>query len=112
VLKHGRVPRHEGRCRKSEHLPEGKIPRHDREDDTQRIKSHERLRTADADCPSCKKALPILCEVVTVKGTLVDFRSSFRERLTHFRRHQLGEFVTPAAEHLRRPPHKGSPFGE
>jgi hypothetical protein len=89
-----------------------KIPRHDSKDDTQWIKGYECLRTADVDLPSCQKAFPILCEVVTVKGTLVDFRSSFRERLTHFRRHQLGEFVTPAAEHLRRPPHQACPFGK
>src|SRR5450631_716011 len=112
VLEHSRVAGHEGGCSKSEHLPEGKIPRHDSKDDTQWIKGYERLRTADVDLPSCQKAFPILCEVVTVKGRLGDLRSSFRERLTHFRRHQLDEFIRPAAEQLRRPPHQACPFGE
>jgi hypothetical protein len=112
VLEHSRVPRHEGRCGEPEHLPEWKIPGHDRQDDTQGIIGHERLRTADVDLSSCEKVLCIFSKIVTVKGTLLDFVASFLEGLTHFRRHQLGKYVLPAPEHARRRLHQARAMGK
>src|SRR5439155_721296 len=104
MLQDPRIARDERRGGEAEDLPEGKVPRHDREHGTERVE-------ADV-APACvgpaglrgEELLGVLGVIVAAPGALLDLRLALRDRLSHLERHGAGVRGLLRAQHARRIP--------
>jgi hypothetical protein len=101
VLQHHGVARHERRQRRAQHLPEGKIPRHDGK---QRAERHIR----DMARAGVSLHLLVLQEVASPQRVvfageraLFDFCAPLAHGFAHFLRHQASVGVAALAQKLR-----------
>ena len=106
------VPGHQRGRRKSKDLPEGKVPRHDREDRTQRLEALLRAARVGRDGLRSEVTLGVLDVVATPGGALLDLAHSGLAQLAHLQRHQAGERILPLLEQHGSAGHALGPIGK
>ena len=100
MLQEHAVARHQRWGRSADHLPEGEVPRHDRENDTERIIGDERFFAAEVDGLVQKIFLRVVGEPVAVEGAFPDLGKTVGQRLSHLFGHQSREFAFARAKDL------------
>ena len=112
MLQQPDVPGHERRRGESEDLPEGKIPRHHRQDDTERLVEHEAFAVLRANVALGQVRFGILCVVPARGRALGRLFHSGPNGLAHLQGHQATELRTPRLEQVGRFHHDRGPLGE
>ncbi len=112
VFEHRRIARHQGGGGEAEHLPEGEIPRHHRQDHPQGIEGHKRLGAAQVHRPPGQIGLGVVGEMIAAHGALFDLGQALGEGLAHLGGHQGGELVLAAAQHRGGGLHQPGALGE
>jgi hypothetical protein len=87
------IARHQRRSNESKHLPEGKIPGHDRKNGTKGLIPDEAVLGTSFDHFVRQKALGIFGIVLAARRTLRRFSDSRTESLAHFKGHQPPTFL-------------------
>ena len=97
---HG-VPGHKGWDCKTKHLPEGKVPRHDSQNDPQRIKPNITFAGITANPLNMEKGLGMLPKVIARQGTLVNLGPCLMNRFAHLHGDGAGQILLFLAEAVR-----------
>ena len=84
MFEYSRIPCHECRCGKAEHLPIGKIPGHDRQNHPQGMEGDIALRRICRDMLLSQEFLSMLSKIIAVPGTFFDLGLGFSDRFAHF----------------------------
>src|SRR5581483_3383959 len=90
VLQDGRVAGHERRSREAEYLPEGEVPGHDRQNDTERLEADVALACIGGDGDTAQEALSLVGKVVAVPGAFGNLGLGLDDRLAHLGGDQSG----------------------
>ena len=90
VLEDAGVAGHQRRRGEAEHLPEGEVPRHDREHDAERIEADVARRASVSRGCVGEEALRVLGVVVAGPGALLDLGLGLDDRLAHLEGHGDG----------------------
>ena len=106
------IARHQRGRDKTEDLPEGKIPRHDRENRTKRLIMDVALRGRSLNCFIGQKALCVLCIVAAGPCAFNRLLNCRTQRLPHFHRHQPPKLFFLALQNFSRVHHPASTLGE
>src|SRR5262249_7633946 len=114
VLEHATIARHQMRRRKPQHLPEWEIPRHDRQNDAEWIKGHERPGRRLGPCMTgahvawnrLQKSLGVFSKVFACERALLELGQRVGYTLAHLVGHQFGIAITVPADDLCRPHHQ------
>ena len=101
VLEDPGIACHEPGRQKSEDLPEGEVPRHHCQDDSERLVVEVTLGAFGRDENVGQHAFGLVGVVVADPGALLDLGPAGGHRLSHLDRHQAGEFVLPCFEAFR-----------
>src|SRR5205085_4374527 len=105
VLEDADVSGHQRRRGKSKDLPERKIPRHDGEYDTERLKRHPACATFHLHWLIGEKSLGVLSIVGARRSALLRLGHRGPEWLSHLQRHQPPELPTICIENRGGPAH-------
>ncbi len=99
VLEQARVAGHQRRGGEAEHLPEGEVPGHHRQHETERLEGHVAPRgVRSARARAARKRSRVLGVVVAAAGALVGLGAALGQRLAHLERHQARQLVPPLAQ--------------
>ncbi len=101
MLENARIPSHEGRCREPKYLPEREIPRHDRQNDSDRLERNPALATLHLHRLVGEKALGVFRVVPTGCRALLGLSDARSNRLSHFQRHQPSELAAFGVQNRR-----------
>ena len=93
VFEQADVSGHQRRRRKTEHLPERKIPRHDGEDWSERLITNETSRRAGLRRLVFQKSFCVLGVESATARAFLDFFNGSAQELSHFERDDAREFV-------------------
>jgi hypothetical protein len=83
MLQNASVSCHEGRCGEAEHLPEGKVPGHDGEDDPEGTVRHITLGAVGLDLDVGEDRFGVLGVVAAGPGAFVDLCTTLANRFAH-----------------------------
>ena len=109
------IARHQCGRRKAKHLPEWKIPRHNRQHSTQRLKSHPTSTAFHIDVSVREKSLGVVGVVAAGRRAFLCLGDSSLDGLPHLERHQATELAALRIEnscglaHATRAIGEGSP---
>ena len=112
MLQERPVARHQRRRGETEQLPEGKIPRHHREDDSDRIEGDEGFSLTRVDRLVREIAFRMIGKPVAIECAFLDFGPSLIERLAHLLCHQGRKFVLAGAQDFSGLPDNRRALGE
>src|SRR5262249_26342244 len=85
MFENGSVACHQCRSGKAEDLPVGKVPGHDRQNDTQRTEGDVALSGVGDNFFISKEAFGIVSKKVAVPGAFFDFGLGLCDRFAHFK---------------------------
>ena len=102
MLEHADISGHQRRRGEPKHLPERKIPGHDGEHDTERLKRHPRLAPAIWTGSSARKRSRIFGVIAAARRALLGLRDRCLERLPHLEGHQPSQLTAFRFENVRR----------
>ena len=91
VFQQADIARHQGRAKKPEDLPEGKVPRHDREYDAQRIPAHVAVVAFGRDGLFLQNACGVIGVVAAADGAFEHFAAGGEQRFAHLGGEQGGK---------------------
>ena len=111
MLEQRGVAGQQGRCREAEHLPERKVPRHDRQHGAERLVGDDAPRGVGRHVLGGEEARTVFRVVLARPGALFDLRQALCQRLAHLVRHQHGKVARPAAKLPRDAGQQGGPLG-
>ena len=112
MLEQPDIARHQRRCRKPNHLPERKIPRHHRENRPDRQIADEALLRPRLHRLVGHEALSVLGIVAAGGGALNRFRHGGLVGLAHFECHQVRELLLVALQDFGRLQHAPGAHGK
>ena len=112
MLQHGRVAGHEGRSSETNDLPEGEVPRHDREDHAEWLERHKAPPRVRLDRLIREVLDRVLRVMVATHRALLYLSASLGDRLSHLLRDQPRVAVRALAQELGEPPHAAAALGD
>ena len=112
MLQKADISGHQARSDEAKHLPEGEIPRHDRQNHTERLVSNETFLCRRFDDLVGQESLCVFRVIAAHPGALGGLGHGRLERLPHFRGHQPPKRCFFGFENLARPAHHPPAFGE
>ena len=112
VLEDGGVARHEGRRGEAEDLPVGEVPRHDGEDDAERLVGDVAGGGVGDDRLVGEEVFGVLGVEVAVPGAFLDFGLALGDGLAHFEGGDAREVGFALAEGARDSVEGGGTLGE
>ena len=95
VLEQSGISGHQGRRREAEHLPEGEIPRHDRQHDPDRIEAQVAQHGLGLHPFGRQEVFCVIGIIAAQPGTFGDLAARFGNGFSHFQRDEAGEFFLP-----------------
>ena len=112
VFQNRRIPGHQGRSRKSKHLPEREIPWHDRENDAQGFKNNLARHRPGLDRLGIEKGPGVIGVILQHPGAFPGLGTTLCNRLAHFQGHEFGERLLLITKDCRGPAHPLCPVIE
>jgi len=106
VFQESHVSRQQGRRRKSKHLPERKIPRHDSKNRPERVVTHVTAGSIRLCSLVFQESLPVFGVKPATSNAFRDLLLRCAEQFPHFQRHRAGQPVLLLLEQRRRSHHQ------
>jgi len=112
VLKDNGISGHQGRRGAPKDLPEGEIPGHYGEHDSERFERDKAPRGITGNHFASEVFLGVFGEVVTAQGAFLDFGTALSDWLAHLLRYEFREIVAASSEEIRSEIHFHRSFAE